>query len=581
MYLLDGTGNSILLNMKGVSHVSWIKKVLEYTIAFFGFCFALVLCFDLFINPFINTTTLVYWLGIIVMLSLLLFFYKHTVLHRFVCPKKHVCKLPFVPKNSCVKDNEKILYESGKARLLRNSSKWLVIGTWLFFSLLLVVLLYIGYFLRVNPTWDFGFVYRAAANLSQNDWTSYYTEGFNYLNTYQNNICISLLFAFLFKIAQLFPLGTLNFINAGIIFNSLCIWIAFILIYRLQTLRYNQKTALYTTFLLSLFIPIYLYLPVFYTDTVSFPISAFILYIFYRYKHEPSKKKRILLFFLFCFAGVLSLAIKVNTFFVVIAILIAQCLKKWNWRNIRNSIFIVLVCSICFLGIKNYGKLLIGISGSEEAMPMTHYFMIGMEGNGGYSDEALSYTNSFTTRKEKQEANIKRIKENLKNKGLTGYVSFLGKKAILTWGDGTYNVWEKLADAPVDSNSFRTFVIHSKGLNPIIESFCEVFHACILIFLGIALIRLIMMLLKNRNQEVDLIGLANIIAAIGTFIFFLFWEAKTRYIFNFIPILALIAVDEIIWVNNRILKQKLLIKGYIQKWKMGNKDIKAAPNSSK
>ena len=144
------------------------------------------------------------------------------------------------------------------------------------FLVFLLLQLCACYYLRVNPTWDFGSVFNGASNYALNGDIGPISC---YLGDFPNNIALFSILVILFKIALF--LGITDLFAVGIIWNCIMIDLTVIfLVYFIRKKTGNANAILCA--LLCLFVaPLYLYSPIFYTDTLTLIFPIFCIYLYY------------------------------------------------------------------------------------------------------------------------------------------------------------------------------------------------------------------------------------------------------------------------------------------------------------
>lgn len=121
------------------------------------------------------------------------------------------------------------------------------------------------------------------------------------------------------------------------------------------------------------------------------------------------------------------------------------------------------------------------------------------------------------------------IKERISDYGVFGVVKHLAKKIGYTWDDGTYFITRYLKHG--DGNALRSFVTKS----PIFYLYASAYQAMLLVMMFLSYAK------GARQNKRDAITLVRIII-FGVFLFFLIWEARSRYLVNFTPLFIIAAV---------------------------------------
>ncbi len=112
------------------------------------------------------------------------------------------------------------------------------------------------------------------------------------------------------------------------------------------------------------------------------------------------------------------------------------------------------------------------------------------------------------------------------------YLKFLCKKASNAWGDGSFYVTTKLSwQDKYNIKPYQKYMI-GKDENHILIYFCSAIQYIFLILLVYSFIYSF----KNNNDELFSIQLA----ISFLFVFLLFWENRSRYLYNYIPLFIII-----------------------------------------
>lgn len=402
----------------------------------------------------------------------------------------------------------------------------------LYFFVLFVIQVIVGYYLRVIPSWDFGMIFKEAKSYVN----SGMLEDANYFINCPNNIPILIINVILYKTASL--IGISDFYIVGMLTNIIIVDLSIFITYLTVKKIFNFKRGIMSLVIFSFFTPIFLYVPIFYTDTMSMLFPILIVYLYVLFKNLLLDKKGFILLITISFLTFIGMKIKITVSIVLIAILIDLfiSLKFKDFIKISFTLITPLLVLLFLypLFVNKTGILPYKIQDTG-VVPYTHWVMMGMskEGDGGYFWEDLKYTLSFETKKEREKANIAEIKNRLDDFGIGGYMNFLLKKASMTWGDGTYFAPQKLSRRPVRETKLHQIVLTSGKYYKYYYNFC---FALQFLFLTIMIFENINNFYKTRKNKTNFVY----IAVFGLFLFLLLWETRSRYIVNFIPLFVLI-----------------------------------------
>lgn len=414
------------------------------------------------------------------------------------------------------------------------------------FFLFFIISVIIGYFMRVNPTWDMGQTFNIAKSYTLTNTM----EGSTYLISYPNNIMITGLYTILFKFVYLFKIT--DFITVATMFNACIITGTVICTYYIAKNIYNKEKALMTLIILLCTTPLYLHVAIYYTDSMSMFFSTVILLLFILANKQTNKVKSIILQIIIGIFIVIAWKVKITSIFVAIAIGVYYILKKYDKENIKRIILVIPITIVVFLAynftIEN--RINHRIDRDQYQMPVEHWILLGLTGNGGFSQEIYEYTSSYPTYSEKKEADIIKIKEVINQYTCNDFIKHLTVKLKFAWSDGTYFAPEKLRREPVDKNILHKFILADGEYNKYYKYFPQVMHIGLLILIIFSTIKML------KEKDYDSKKMILVIAISGLILFLLLWENRSRYILTMLPIYILLGVDGIDYIEKYIRKKK-------------------------
>ena len=177
--------------------------------------------------------------------------------------------------------------------------------------------------------------------------------------------------------------------------------------------------------------------------------------------------------------------------------------------------------------------------------PYTHYLMMELAGQGGWNQHDTSYTMSIYGAKQKKKANWDQINARLSHYGATGYIRFLYKKAAWTWGDGTYYACNKLHRKPLHNSKLHDYVLDTGTDYNKFKQICDGYQILLLL---LTLVSATHCLLKKYINILFLLQ----VTLFGVCIFLLLWETRSRYLLNFVPLLLVTSIDELLVLYNTL-----------------------------
>jgi 4-amino-4-deoxy-L-arabinose transferase-like glycosyltransferase len=397
--------------------------------------------------------------------------------------------------------------------------------------------------LAVNPSWDFAVVFKNAENFvsygNRLDENIY----FGYFELFPNNIMLFVMLTIFIKVGIIFGISTFH---SALIMNIFFIDLAILLLYICVRKWFGKDKGLFALILCFFFSPLFLYVPIFYTDTISLPFGI-ILILLYGYIKDSNKLsiKNIVLYLLFGICFFIALTIKMTLVFIIIAILFDIFIRK----RILLTISFLMLTLIAYIGCSTlYNSLVINNNDYNfnnahcGKIPYTHWIMMGIEdpkadnstrnSYGGFNENDYNLTKSLNTEKERINFNINEIERRIRSYGAPGYMVYLTKKAVNAWGDGTYFAPIKLSLNPMDNRNTTAHQIFLSGGK---------YYKFYLYFAqGVQFSFLIILILSatyniKKKDEVNSINFIHL-SIIMLLAFLLMWENRSRYLVTYIPI---------------------------------------------
>lgn len=422
----------------------------------------------------------------------------------------------------------------------------------IFLLCIFIIQMICGSTLRYTPAWDLDAVYGGAIEwVESGTFRSYY----DYYLWFPNNLGGLMFFYAVFGVAR--AMGITDYFMVAMICNSL-MSIAAILVTSVicrKLLGIRQQYLALTLFAMTL--PVYFIAPVFYTDALSMLFPVTIYYFYLRLQESENLKQIVIRSAAMGLFAVIGMRLKFTTLIVLIAIAIDAALSL-SWSKILIAAGTVTALILLGYGASNcviYNNHLDAETAQERNTPVLHWVMMGLKGDGGYNAEDYDFTRSFSDLDERDQA----IKEEIKNRvdamGLTGLLRHLTKKAEICFGDGTFGLSEFLDDSPEKEGFLSSCVLYDG------ENYGAYKHVATGVFAAVLLLFLFSGLIGVVNKEAETLKyLVPQMAVFGLLLFLIFWEARSRYIINYLPMIflgAVFAIDPVEKVMHTI----------AQKWK--------------
>ena len=156
---------------------------------------------------------------------------------------------------------------------------------------------------------------------------------------------------------------------------------------------------------------------------------------------------------------------------------------------------------------------------------------MGLAGNGGYNNEDYVLTFSAPDGETRKALIRDEIAARLKEMGPAGLVRHALDKIGYTWREGTYYLPHKLAMGPTQPHSFWAEIFfEGRAHFSLFLRYANGLMLCMLLYLLAGAL---------QKQSRDVLFAARL-SVCGLFFFLLIWEARSRYLVNYVPVLLLL-----------------------------------------
>lgn len=455
-----------------------------------------------------------------------------------------------------------------KNKYNKKTPKWLKIVLWT-----LLIGIQIGYvvILYRQIGFDCGVVIGSAKDLIAGNF-----DNVQYFSTYTNNMFLLLFFEICFRLAHL-----INFqkdLMVAIMINIIAIDVAIWLIAKVCIKIFGEKYSFISYIISVPILGITPYIAVAYTDTLSLPFTVGLFYGYICYKQN--KKTKYLIYITIC--GIIGLLIKPTNIIILIAIILIELInlimkiasktrEKIDIKIcLKNTLAIVLTAIIIYGGFSVYKQIRLGKYITKEdiennSFSMTHFFMMGLkptevEGKyyGHYNQDDVDNTAAHIGKEAKKEYNISEAKNRLKNMGVKGYISFLYDKYTWIISDGTFfygNEGHFYTTEPFFKEGFAKLVQDysyqgREGYRNVTVNILQTYWCAVLILITLGTI---IKFIKKEKDEINILRLS----VIGIIAFILLFEARSRYLINYLPIMIILAVYGAIEIYQKVANIKI------------------------
>lgn len=291
-----------------------------------------------------------------------------------------------------------------------------------------------------------------------------------------------------------------------------------------------------------------------YGDTLS--LALCLISVYFMMKYEENYKTRYFIYSLL--AIIFAYMFRMNSLIFIIGTVIYMILnvvynlKKDSYKKNGLQILVILIYIIISIMpttiIKNYYINKFGMD-KEKSYPTISYILIGMEkswrANGWYNEKIAQ--KAISNPEIVKEEYIVKIKDRLKYfmHNLDYTFSFYTNKLASMWTENTYSA--------IRNNIGK----NNKKINNWIFNL-TLYQKAVLILICICSI--IVLIQNRKNLSLELIFLISIF--VGGFSFYVFWEAKSRYIIPYIVVLMPVAS---ICINTKGVHRVLVNKCMLRK----------------
>ncbi len=397
----------------------------------------------------------------------------------------------------------------------------------------LIFLIYLGFKLAVNKAWDYGQIQATAV--------SYAEKGkfidLDYYIRCPNNQFLVICLSLFYKIINALTGTHLTefYIYCSNVVNALFISFSTFLCYLLARKEKGEKFACVLVLMIAICLPIAVYTPILYSDTLGlmFIPLPLLLYSYYKDNHKIRYLIGISI------TSVIAFLIKPSLIFVLLAIAISMFINETWKKFIPKLLCMIIVFSIFLVGMNKLMDYGLGITSDDYdryKFPYTHHVMMALNTTGGYNEADVQFSKSFNTYAEKQNANLKVIEERIKNRGFLGTTKhLLYTKMVKTWTDSTFGSNDYLARKPI-KKGFWYSLVTKDGIN---YHFYEAYTGSYWCFI---IIGVIIACLKGLKGDSDIMNMAKIVILL-LMLFLIIWECNPRYVVQILPLIIMVSMS--------------------------------------
>ncbi len=355
----------------------------------------------------------------------------------------------------------------------------------------------------------------------------------DYFYKYPNNMPLTILLQFFFRVFYRLT-GSTGFLWIGIAYNVVCIDLAYLFLYLCGRELGGVRLGSAAMGLLLLCVPLHCYITTFYTDTTTmlYPPLALWLWI----QMHKAKSRRVWLAALAALAVAVGFGMKqkYSVVIVLIAIVIDGLLRapKAALAVAASTLAAFLLWSSLFDGFM-YAHILDREKAKDAATPFLSWIMMSLKGDGTHNPEDNYLIWYWPTAEERKWQAKEEIKRRLQEYGPIGYLQFLNRKGVRSFGSGDLDVQTNPALSPMRD----TFIVQctwERGRYwDEFRYVAQGYH--------IALFSLLIAGAAAAARRRDWRCFVPHLSFFGLYLFLLLWEARQRYLINYMGMFTLSA----------------------------------------
>lgn len=368
---------------------------------------------------------------------------------------------------------------------------------------------------------------------------------------HQNPNNLFLLSAFRLMFTVLNRAGIADYLPWAVALSTLCVNVSVALLFAAARRAYGVRAAWLSFALGAPLAALSPWIAVPYTDTLSapFPIGCVCCAVFGA--SAETRRGRIAAWALFGACLALGVSLKPTTAVAAIAVLIAALLRLLSRRTGAKRLaaaaaaaaagFAVLWALSSALTQWGTGDMLDPERAERESFSAAHYWMMGLsQPYGGYAYEDMEFSASFSDYDSRVKGDVEEGLRRLDEMGAAGYASFLVRKLNFILNDGTFFFGREGAfyvGEPTQNSSFARWV----------QSFFRAdgeHYGALAVWqnaqwVAVLVLTLAGVVLRRRGGETAYLAR---LSFLGIVLFLLLFEARSRYLFHFLPVIALAAL---------------------------------------
>ena len=412
----------------------------------------------------------------------------------------------------------------------------------LYLAFLFAVHILLGYLMEYTPMGDNFMLFTSSQMLVTDGNFDAYPDFYLYLSRFSNQWGFLLILSTLYRL--LFALGLTDMFFPTVCVQALLYVGGMAAFFGIARQLRGVRGVIAALFVAVTCLPLYLAAAVLYTDTFSLPFLVIAVYFALR-TLDAGSMKRTLVFALLCavFAA-LGSQIKMTVAIVLIAATIVFFLRLPLLRALCAGAVIWLCMALSILGVNRavVGPVLDPEMVAQHHTPTIHWVMMSIPSSdnpyGSYRSEDYRITWTMMEEGASREAVMDSIYTRLIDKIYflrypNRLIPLMLNKNAAAFGDGSFGMTDMLDDGPKRENLLSSFVLLDRPYYALYLSVCSGVYFVHLLFAVLSCLQDV----KRRHFGSAILY----IAMLGLILFMLIWESRSRYIFNFVPILLLLS----------------------------------------
>lgn len=358
----------------------------------------------------------------------------------------------------------------------------------------------------------------------------------HYFMKYPNNIPLCLFTYVFLKPASALgvPRGTwmelMKLVN--LVFMNIGLWCTF----RLVCKYGSAKTGLYLLLLLLVNPLWYLLGQMYYTSTISLAFSMGAIRLFDCARGWEAGRKKYLCYLLTGILLACGYKIRATMIITMAALLLYAVLELKHIRTSKAAVSFSAVLLGILLVFGGYGQMekrYAGFDPSQTGYPTVHWIMMSAQGEGQYNSADDAYTGSFSTKEERTEADLARLRERVQEMGPKGLMTLFRNKLRVTFSDGTDDYYS-LFRTMRETSRIQKYV--NGGRSDYLAVYLHSYHG---LLTGLLLLAFVFRAFRGRRSPMDILAFN----LCGAYLFYLIWEVDHAYSVPFMLMILVWAAD--------------------------------------